>query len=374
MWHLIYDARPMEQEHTGLGRYTASLLLGLLESSTASDCQVDVLIHESPNINMNAHVAKIEAAVQRRGGARIHRVPVPAISIRQHWKLARFIRRFCADHYFYPHFDRPLGIHLPSTFVVHDLIPLKVPGYVQRVAWLKKHYFKELIRMNVRWSHRCIAVSETTRNDVLELVGPTYAGKVDVVYEGTLTSSRERDIKPLITSPYLLYVGDRRPHKNVQRIIDLFVALKDQHGYVGILVLVGNKRNYGFNVEQYVVDREDVVFVGNVSDEDLSWYYEHTDCLMFLSEYEGFGLPVIEAARFNRKIVVSDGGALAEIAPKSSCVIARRLTIQQAAAKVAEYLSNPEQVNLTTYLAQFTWSIAAKRIFPQAYPESRFGI
>lgn len=370
MWHLVYDARPVAQEHTGLGRYTVSLLLALLESSKATDCQVDVLIHEDFKTSLNGHVAKIEAAVARRGGARVHRVPVPAISIKQHWMLAKFVHPLGADHYFYPHFDCPLGIRLPTTFVVHDLIPLKVPGYVQRFAWLKKIYFGEMIRMNVRSSQRCIAVSETTRKDVLQHVGAMNAGKVDVVFEGSLINSRHGDMRSLIDSSYLLYVGDRRPHKNIRRIIDLFVALKNKHGYVGILVLVGNKRNYGFDIEQYVSDRDDVFIAGNVSDEDLSWYYEHTDCLVFLSEYEGFGLPVIEAARFNRKIAVSDGGSLAEIAPQSSCVVARHLPIDQAAEKLAQYISNPQQVNLTSYIAQFTWDIAARRIFPQAYPGS----
>jgi glycosyltransferase involved in cell wall biosynthesis len=174
----------------------------------------------------------------------------------------------------------------------------------------------------------------------------------------------------LIDRPYLLYVGDRRPHKNIRRVIDLFVALKDQHGYSGALVLVGNRRNYGFDVEQYVDGRDDVVIAGNVSDKDLSWYYKHTDGLVFLSEYEGFGLPVIEAATFNRKIVVSDGGSLAEIAPASACVVPRGQPVAKAALKVAAYLADNSLTDLTDYLGKFAWTRAARQIFPQAYPDA----
>jgi glycosyltransferase involved in cell wall biosynthesis len=367
MWRLIYDARAVAQEHTGLGRYTASLLLGLLESSRAQDCQVDVLFNRT-EATQNAHVVRIEEAIARRGGACSHNVPVPAISIRQHWEMSKWVHPMGGDHYFYPHFDCPIGVRIPSTFVVHDVIPLKVEGYVQSAVWAKKLYFKELICWNVARAERCIAVSATTRDDVIDLVGARHSQKVDVVFEGSLISPSRSDQDALVQEPYLLYVGDRRPHKNIQRVIDLFVALKEQHDYAGVLVLVGSRLNYGFDVEQYIAGRTDVIIAGNVSDEALAWYYQHTDGLVFLSAYEGFGLPVIEAATFNRRIIVSDGGSLAEIAPPSACVVARDMPISAAAPKVAAYLRGSTDINLPAYLDQFAWTSAARHIFPKAYP------
>jgi glycosyltransferase involved in cell wall biosynthesis len=195
-----------------------------------------------------------------------------------------------------------------------------------------------------------------------------YAGKVDVIYEGSLIEPYRDDIKPVINQSYLLYVGDRRPHKNIQRVIDLFVALKDKHGYSGVLVLVGSCRNYGFDVEKYVDDRHDVVITGNVSDGVLAWLYKHTDGLLFLSEYEGFGLPVIEAATFNRKIVISDGGSLPEIAPSSAFVVPCGESVVLAAPKVAAYLADSLPEDLNDYLCQFAWTSAARQLFPLAFP------
>ncbi len=342
--------------------------MGLLESSKARDCELVILLDATAETSGNSYQASIDLALRQRGGAHLCHLPVPAISIRQQWKLADWVNKIGGDHYFYPHFDLPLGVRIPSTFVVHDLIPLKVSGYVQKLAWAKKLYFKEMIRSGVNRASRCIAVSETTRRDVLELVGSRFTNKVDVAFEGPILTADEAmpTIRPQ-DNRYLLYVGDRRPHKNIKRVIDLFFALREQHTYLGQLVLVGSTRNFGFDVEAYLRGKTNVLVAGQVTDAELSWYYRHAEALLFLSEYEGFGLPVVEAAVYNRKIVVSDGGSLAEIAPPSACIINRDVPITSAAQLVSDYLADHSPLDLATYLQQFTWTAAAKRIFPMAY-------
>ena len=362
---LIFDARHIGQPFTGLGRYTASLLTALLDSADAPGLLVEVILHNSPDWQANFHYQSLRKRVDG-GRCQLRWVDVPPFSLRQHWVMAREVNRGGGDVYFYPHFDPPLAVILPTVFVVHDLIPLLVPGYVQRLASVKRWYFRKMIQLSAHRALRCVAVSETTRDDVLRLIGAKMADKVSVAYEGPVLD-RTAAATPTISGPYLLYVGDRRPHKNLRRVIDLYSALRQTHGYAGQLLLVGSRQNYDFDVDAYLTGRDGVTVLGNVSDSELLALYAHCDALVFLSEYEGFGLPVIEAAQFNRRMILSDGGALPEIAPPSALILSRTLSVEAAARLSSEYLSRPSPNENMSYNARFSWEQAARIIFPFAY-------
>lgn len=367
---LVFDARHMGQPFTGLGRYTASLLRALLDSADAPGLSVDVLLHQGPDWRGNLHYQDLHPRIQA-GHCRLLWVDVPPFGLRQHWAMGKWVNDGNGDVYFYPHFDPPIGVSLPTVFVVHDLIPLLVPGYVQRLAPAKRWYFRQMIRLAARRAQRCIAVSETTRADVLRLVGPGLAGKVSVAYEGSVLG--QADALPTaqtslpVDGPYLLYVGDRRPHKNLRRVIDLHTALRQAHDYKGRLLLVGSRQNYGFDVDAYLAGRDDVEVMGNVSDADLLALYARCDALVFLSAYEGFGLPVVEAAQFNRRMILSDGGALPEIAPRNALILPRDLPIDDAAQRAADYLSKACPIDNAEFSARYSWEAAARAIFPFAY-------
>ena len=367
---IVFDARPMASQFSGLGRYTGSLLNALLDSYTNSSIEVIALLDSKHHWDDNLHFSSLTGYL-KSGHCSVVYVDAPSISLKQHFAVSKEVNRIKPDYYFYPHFDLPFGIEAKTTFVIHDLIPLIVPGYVQSFAWAKRLYFKQMIKHGVMNAARCVAVSATTRKDVLDVVGDRFANKVDVVYEGPVlgSSSNVDHHNPSIAidRPYLLYVGDRRPHKNLPRIVDLFIKLKDLHDYRGQLVLAGSKQNYGFDLDKYIEGRSDIKILGNVSDNQLIELYRSTDALIFLSEYEGFGLPVVEAARFGRKMILSDGGSLPEIAPTDACILERGLSIEVAAKRAAAYLALSSELQYAAYNERFSWELSARAIFPIAY-------
>lgn len=367
---LVFDARPMANQFSGLARYTGSLLDSLLSTATNDNVEFIVLLHSKYDWNVNFHFHKL-TTYERSGRCSIVFADAPPISMRQHLSVRSVVNKLRPDHYFYPHFDLPFGIESKTTFVIHDLIPLIVPGYIQKLAWLKREYFRHMVKHSVEHSDRCIAVSNTTRDDIINVVGCQYADKVEVAYEGPVLVQSEHggnsERTTVVEEPFLLYVGDRRPHKNLQRVLDLFIRLRDFHGYMGRLVLVGSTRNYGIDLDRIIEGRPDVLALGNVTDAQLQALYEKTDSLVFLSEYEGFGLPVVEAARFGRKMVLSDGGSLAEIAAPGACILNRTMPIDEASRRTAAYLTQNLPIDYTAYNARFSWEIAAKKIFPEAY-------
>ena len=369
---LIFDARLMANQYTGLARYTGALLKALIETATNPTFKISVLLHTDVSWRDNIHYQAIAPLLDKKNREVIE-IPTAPLSVRQHLSVASHVNRYRADHYFYPHFDVPLGITPPTTFVVHDLIPLIVPNYIGRFSWLKKQYFSQMLKLNVKNAKQCFAVSNATRKDLIHLIGSKHSEKISVAGEGSVLPDSLKDYPlPLELSSiekYLLYVGDRRPHKNLRRVIDLFALLRNHHGYRGNLVLIGSTQNYDFDLDVYIANRTDVRVAGHVSDEDLAACYAHADALIFLSDYEGFGLPVVEAARYNRKMLLSDGGALSEIAPSDTCILPRTMPLEDAADRAAHYLSCDSPVDYSGYNQRFSWIKAARTIFPEAYSD-----
>ncbi len=367
---ILFDARPMASQFSGLGRYTGSLLSALLDSYTNSSIEVITLLDSKHHWDDNFHYLDMNR-YRKIGRCSVAYVDTPSISLKQHFSVSKAVNRIRPDYYFYPHFDLPIGIEANTTFVIHDLIPLIVPDYVQSFAWAKRFYFKQMIKHGVINAARCVAVSRNTRKDILEVVGDRFANKVEVVYEGPVLGSANNSDhhKPVggLDIPYLLYVGDRRPHKNLPKIVDLFIRLKDFHNYRGQLVLAGSKQNYGFDLDKHIEGRNDIKVLGNISDKQLIELYRSTDALIFLSEYEGFGLPVVEAARFGRKMILSDGGSLPEIAPPDACILKKDLSIEFAAERVAAYLARLPLPQYEDYIVRFSWENSARSMFPMAY-------
>jgi len=368
---VIYDARLISLPFSGLGRYTYSILNALLKSYSNPDLELEILLWSGMDRAKNPFLKSLEQ-YEQSGRCKLQYLKARPISLTQHLFISRYVNKSGGDLYFYPHFDMPIGVKLPSIFVIHDLIPLKVGNYIEELSFLKRFYFSTMIKIGLRHASKCIAVSRTTRDDILNFVGDRYLHKLLVVYEGSFLEgfrcefqSAENELN--FFGNFLLYVGDRRPHKNIQRILDVFIALRDIHGYQGYLVLAGSLSNYGFDLENYVSSRSDVIVLGSVSDPRLANLYRHCDSLIFLSKYEGFGLPVIESAFFNKKMLLSDGGSLKEIAPPCAFFLNNSLSVREAAKAAYTYLNDPLDIEYSSFCKKFDWDIAAQAIFPGAY-------
>jgi glycosyltransferase involved in cell wall biosynthesis len=151
-------------------------------------------------------------------------------------------------------------------------------------------------------------------------------------------------------------------------MVDMFQEMRARHGYRGEFVLAGSTTDFEFDFKQHTAQFDGLRILGGVTDEELASLYAGTQALIFLSKYEGFGIPVLEAAKFGRRMILSDGGSLGEIAPPSACVIPLSTAVGPAAATVMEYLrTTKEQTDLSAYNARFSWGPAVRSIFPEAY-------
>ena len=363
--HVIYDGRVMAYQYTGLGRFTGELLFALLDMCQEDGIKYTVIIWEDTEAKGENYYYQKLRQYENKGICRVVPVTCRPVSLSQHFALAHIVNRLDGDIYFYPHFDLPFGIRLPSITVIHDLFPLKVPGYITKNSWLKIAYFKLMLSLVARKAKFIFAVSETTRKDLLAEVGQRFAGKVGVSLEGPIVSNQPADqslsLSFKIPDKFILYVGDRRPHKNIKRIIDLFILLKEEGAYSGSLLLVGSTKNHDFDVEAYIGTRPDVQIVGQVDDHSLSMLYQRMDALVFLSKYEGFGLPVVEAGLFGKKMIISDGGSLPEIAPPWAFVLPNDGALSHSLVQVMGYLNRPVALD-DSYGKKYTWHHVAQGV------------
>ncbi len=214
-------------------------------------------------------------------------VDAPKYSIRELFAIGRDARLdlFHAPHYVVPFVD------VPFVVTIHDLIHLRRRNPLQR------SYARMMIGRAVRRGRRVFTVTESVRKDITALFG--HPEKIVVTPNG---------VDPVFTASgaaaegrYFLFVGNDKPHKNVDRLVEAFQRLADVQ-----LILAGGTFDRFRN-------RPGVIIAGFVSIDRLAALYRGAIALVQPSLEEGFGLPAIEAMACGAPVITSNAAALVEV-------------------------------------------------------------
>ena len=213
--------------------------------------------------------------------------------------------------------------HLVS--IVYDCIPLRLPE-----LFPDRRRFRRTLERLVCRSARVIAISQRTREDLIDLLGADPA-RVRVVYPGC--RALFRPVPPAeaavvaarhgIRGSYVLYVGGLGPHKNLATLLGAYERARLEGGLAARLVVVGHPR-WGAAILatlEALRVRPDVLLAGPVPDDDLPGLYAGAQFFVFPSRYEGFGLPVLEAMACGTPVVIAGAGALPEVAGAAGCYV-----------------------------------------------------
>jgi len=236
-------------------------------------------------------------------------------------QLKRAIKKSNIDVFFSPYYKIPLLTKTKTILSIFDVIYLLVEPY--KNYFRNRLYARNFIKFASKKAKRIITSSNYTKDDLLKVLNLPKE-KIEVIYLGVSPKFRiiyERDKiesvkkKYRIDKRYILYVGNFRPHKNVERLVNAYnllpEAIKSEHNLV-----LGGEESRKFIRDNNLIKSSNlqyIVFAGKILDEDLPALYSGADLFVFPSLYEGFGLPPLEAMACGCPVVSSNTSSMPEV-------------------------------------------------------------
>jgi len=214
------------------------------------------------------------------------------------------------------HYNFPLLHRGPLVITIHDLTPLMFPELLpHRLALI---YARAWLSRAVRQARRIITVSDFTKQQLMKLLGAP-ENKIRVIHSGVSFPPPEVINDPGIASStseskYVLFVGNLKPHKNLQRLIQAFARVCHCHSLDHRLVIAGAGPQDPWKeiaIRENVAGRID--FLGAVDNRSLWNLYRSADLFVMPSLSEGFGFPALEALRCGTPVAAANAGSLPEI-------------------------------------------------------------
>jgi glycosyltransferase involved in cell wall biosynthesis len=228
------------------------------------------------------------------------------------WMLPSVLKKHRAEVFLSPDGYLSMGTDVPSLPVIHDLNFLHNPGD------LPVHHSNYLNRNFPRFAQkatRIATVSEFSKKDISKSYGIEEA-LIDVVFNGVserFRPSTEVEKKAARERwsggrPYLIYVGAMHPRKNIARMLMAYDRFRAANDTDMKLLMVGNRQWWTEEMEsslQSMRFREDVIFTGRVSEGDLQLLLGGAFASLYVSTFEGFGIPIVEAFQADVPVITS---------------------------------------------------------------------
>ena len=313
----LLDARTVTPHFPGIGRYVASLAPALAAQLEA---------HERLLI---LHAPEAEARLAAAGGPQATLLPsaISPFAPRQQWEMPRLLRRLGPiDLYHSTYYLMPYSVRLPTVLTFYDLIPMQHPETVSRRA---RVLFQLAMSMAITASKHVVCISEAARRDLLARfkLPPERVTTTALAADPRFRPQAPAEIARVraaynLPAGTVLYVGINKPHKNLLRLIGAFGKLLAD-GTVGTVGSTGTLALAGPWDDRYPEARqavemlgagERVRLLGPVADADLPALYAASRVFVLPSQYEGFGLPVLEAMACGTAVACSNSSSLPEIA------------------------------------------------------------
>ena len=324
------NAALVGKRHSGVASYIAGL------ADCLADLGHDVIVYTSSPSIQNGTRAHFRRTC---GLLAFDRGPFASV-LRFLWNqivLPLRVMRDGVDMIFSQNVDGMLWPPVPQVLVVHDIIPLLYPEEAPRLH----EYYKFLVPRLMRRVDCLVTVSDASRKDLARHYGIS-SDKISVACDGVNgeLANPSHDSKPsgLDCESFFLFVGTFSPRKNLATVIQALAKVRLD--IAESLLVVAYPDNWMAPTVQKIAElgiSDRVIFLDSLRHAELSYVYRHATALFLLSEYEGFGLPALEAMLAGTPAVVSDTAALAEVVDDAAIKI--RAHDAEAAAEAMRRLS-----------------------------------
>lgn len=262
--------------------------------------------------------------------------------------------------YFSPGFNPPLYSPIPVIFTIHDLIHLKIQA---ESTPLRRLYYATVVRPAARRAWRVLTVSEHSRQDIVEWAGIPESSVIVVGNGVSQVFSPGRCVTD--RPPYLLHVGRRVGHKNIDGLLTAFASSRAQFDIRLMFTGVPDKPTLAHAAALGIAGKID--FSGVVSDESLADLYRGAVALIFPSFYEGFGLPIIEAMACGIPVITANTTSMVEVAGPGNALLVDPGNVEELANAIDDCVGN---IQLRSTLSKrgieraqhFTWDNVVARV------------
>ncbi len=286
------------------------------------------------------------------------------------WEQVRLPRQVNAcqcDVLHSPGYISPRAGGRPIVLTVYDLIAMEHPEWCRTTNRLNYRFW---LPISLHRARMIIAPSTATATRIAARwphLEPRIR-RIPLAPKDTYRKESAQTLPRPIPDPYVLFVGNHEPKKNVDTLVRAFTRFVRTTKHPHRLVIAGGP-GWGTQSLETLIAAEGiadrVTIQGYVPQADLPAYYAHAAAFVFPSLYEGFGLPVLEAMAAGTPVVCSACGALEEVAGKAARFVEPHDTAAIAAA-LDSILANPELrqsmiANGLRQSARFTWQHTAEQ-------------
>lgn len=331
---IAIDLTQIPADKTGVGIYALNLIREMLKiNNTSKKIHFILFTQDDDNTflnlvkeNNNTTLIPVNHALFRK---------LPARLFFEQVLLPRKCRKLKADLIFSTHYTIPYFTGLKRVVAFHDTTFYRFPKLHQKI---KRLYFKTLIPLSVKKSSAIIAVSQSTKDDLLDRFKGLAPGKITVIHHGTDFHPAQKDKKDILIGKtlgkygltpngYFLFVGTLEPRKNIKGLLNAFHRLRQSDKTVREtykLVIVGKKGwlyDEIFETIQTLDLENEVIYTGYVEEDEKQALLLNAFLFVYPSFYEGFGIPILEAMAGGTPVITSDVSALPEVAGDAALLV-----------------------------------------------------
>ena len=353
------------QKYGGISRYYSEIYKGLVNFQDA-DVELPLLLSDNYHIKDVIENQKKELVIVKvLSYFHFFKKKFARKKVRKNNKLVNETLKKNNYDLLIPTYYNPFFLELnngkPFVLTVYDMIHEIFPDYFD-----KNDKTSEWKKTLIPKASRIIAVSNNTKKDILKFFPTINPEKIDVVYHGHSSNLNKKNVDCLPNN-YILFVGNRQHYKNSNFYINaIHTILLENENLIGFFA-GGNP----FNKEEIELltnlGIQNKVIQYNFEDSELDTIYENAKCFIFPSQYEGFGIPVLESMANNCPIILPYHSSFPEVAGEAG-IFYNVNDGKDLTRKINQVLIDntfrQKHIDLgKLQVAKFTWEKATKECF-----------
>ncbi|MFZ1703752.1 MAG: glycosyltransferase family 1 protein [Saprospiraceae bacterium] len=259
---------------------------------------------------------------------------------------------------------------LPTLMVTHDLAYLHYPKHL---GWAIRTYYQYYIpKFHVR-ANTIIAVSKTTKEDIIQRFG-LKEDKIVIAYNSVreLPSINPTQIRFNILeivnqkTPYFLFVGALHPRKNIVKMCHAFTHFKQNQDLPCKLIIAGRHAWKSDSIQKAMDTDSDIIYLGSINEDEKQFLLKNASAMLYISLFEGFGIPILEAFNSKTPVITSNVSSMPEVAGNAGILVDPN-DIEEISIALGEVLKQNLRKQLIEKGQQrlnlFSWKTSANKIY-----------